>query len=47
MTHVEVEGPLLGLKVGFATTDVCVTRDPLPAVNVVVCVTTAGALVVV
>ena len=38
---------MLGLKVGFATTDVCVTKAPLLAVEVTIWVTTPGALMVV
>jgi hypothetical protein len=47
LKNVEPEDPsLLGLKVGFATTDVWVIKAPSLAVEVSTCVTTAGAIVV-
>lgn len=41
------EDPLLGLNVGFAKMDVCVTKDPSLPVEVNICVTIAGAIVMV
>ena len=47
LTHVLRPVPLLGLKVGFAKMEVCVSTDPSLAVEVITWVTIGGAVVVV